>query len=279
MAYERQSFHPEHFMNNLIRKIISISILASFGACSSPPKIAMPDGKDRMMVNVTGLDGHNNEIDKAQEPVTLKYDQAVNQKFETLHAQIAQLRAYIQSLVGDVREGQMEKPIIAKRGASIIEIKAVPVTKEPLQLKKAVDLSVSEAAGVIEISADSITFRVAQKYAKVDFNPTPEIREKLLSAAREGKTIEIRGRTDANQITPADTEIAIKRANNARLFLVNHDVAPGKIRVTYLSAKGFIADNSTAAGKALNRRVELEVKGLQTAAHKAGAGVMLVEIH
>lgn len=266
-------------MNNLRRKIMSVSILVTFSACSSPPKIAMPDGKDRVTVNVLGLVGHDYETEKAQASVTLQNDRSVNQRFETSYSQIAQLKAYTQSLVGDVTEGWAEMPIIAKRGASIIEIKAVPLVREPLQLKKAVNLSVSEAAGAIEISADSITFRVTLQFAQVDFNPSPEIRDKLLSAARQGKTIEIRGRTDADKINPADTGIAIMRANNARMFLVSHKVSSSKIRVTYLSAKGFIADNSTATGKALNRRVELEVKGLQTAAYRTEPGVMLAGFH
>lgn len=266
-------------MSKLIKKFISVSILATLGACSSPPKIAMPDGKDRVAVNMPSSVGSNYEINKAQESASLQYDQMVNQKFETLHVQIAQLKAYIRSLGGDVIEGQPEKPIIARGGTSIIEISAAPMTREPLQRKKAVDLSVSEAAGAIEISADSILFRVPQELAKVEFKPSSEIREKLLAAARNGRTIEIRGRTDANQINPADTETAIKRASNARMFLVNHDIPPAKIRVTYLSAKGFIADNSTAKGKALNRRVEVEVKGMQTATYKTETGGMVVSVH
>ena len=262
-------------MSSFIKKVISASLLASVGACSSPPKIAMPDGTTRLIVNAPSLDGHEYEIDKSQESMMLQYDRAVSQKFEILHTQIAQLQAYIRSIVGDDPDGKMEQPITAKRGTSLIEIKAVPISRAPLHLKKAVDLSASKSAGAIEISADSVTFRVTQAFGTVDFKPSPEIGDRLLAAARDGKTIEIRGRTDATQINPVDTDIALKRATNARMYLVNHDVPAAKIRVTYLSANGFIADNSTAAGKALNRRVELEVKGLQTHAYKTEAGALV----
>jgi outer membrane protein OmpA-like peptidoglycan-associated protein len=80
----------------------------------------------------------------------------------------------------------------------------------------------------------------------------------IIPAAKSASQIALRGHTDASSISPIDKQMALGRATSARNYLVKHGVAADKIRISYQSAQHFIADNRTSAGRALNRRVEIE---------------------
>jgi outer membrane protein OmpA-like peptidoglycan-associated protein len=122
------------------------------------------------------------------------------------------------------------------------------------------------ASEAIVVGSDRVVFRVNHPIGRTQFAPSASMEEPLLRAAREAKTIWIRGRTDSESIDDVETRIALVRALRARDYLVNNAVDPSKIRVWYRAAGGFIADNSTAQGRAMNRRVEIEARGLDTSA-------------
>ena len=114
----------------------------------------------------------------------------------------------------------------------------------------------------IVIQDTGMIFRVMHGFAKTDFHPSKSLQTQLLQAARAGKRIDIRGRTDAPNANEIDREIAMQRALNARVFLANNGIHPRKMHVEYKSAGDHIADNSTAEGRARNRRVEIETAGI-----------------
>ena len=70
--------------------------------------------------------------------------------------------------------------------------------------------------------------------------------------------------TDSWTDNPADRSIAQSRAVRAREFLLANGIDAGKIRTTFQASGGYLADNATPAGRALNRRVEIEANGLDT---------------
>lgn len=114
----------------------------------------------------------------------------------------------------------------------------------------------------IVIQETGMIFRVMHGFAKTDFRPSKSLQVQLLQAARAGKRIDIRGRTDALIANEIDREIAMQRALNARVFLANNGIHPRKMHVDYKAAGDRIADNSTAEGRARNRRVEIETAGI-----------------
>ena len=91
------------------------------------------------------------------------------------------------------------------------------------------------------------------------FNPTTEQSTALLPILVNAKRIIVRGRTDGLQPSATDEKIALNRALSAQRFLVNHGVSPLIIAVNYLSAGDYAADNNSAAGRAQNRRVDIDV--------------------
>lgn len=92
------------------------------------------------------------------------------------------------------------------------------------------------------------------------FKPDPGVLKQLDSLLPVAERIDVIARTDADKPSAADEAVALKRALNAREYLVRRGVAPSMIYVQYASAVDFAGDNSTAFGRSQNRRVELAIK-------------------
>lgn len=87
----------------------------------------------------------------------------------------------------------------------------------------------------------------------------PDIGAALLDEARQAPLIVLRGRTDGVQDTLGENRIARERAAALRDYLVAAGIDPTRIRATHQPTGDAAADNSTTEGRALNRRVEVEV--------------------
>jgi outer membrane protein OmpA-like peptidoglycan-associated protein len=81
----------------------------------------------------------------------------------------------------------------------------------------------------------------------------------LGSAAQAATRIVLHGCTDSLTATPQTSELALERAVSVKKLLVAQGVSPERIRIFYRGAGDFVADNSTDAGKAINRRVEIQM--------------------
>lgn len=81
----------------------------------------------------------------------------------------------------------------------------------------------------------------------------------LLDEARGAPMVLLRGRTDGETDSSADSRIARERAQAVRDYLVSHGVEPARIRATYQPAGDHAVDNANRSMRGLNRRVEIEV--------------------
>jgi outer membrane protein OmpA-like peptidoglycan-associated protein len=81
----------------------------------------------------------------------------------------------------------------------------------------------------------------------------------LVDEAKAAPLVLLRGRTDGARDTPAESRIARGRAAAVRDVLVAAGVDPARIRATYQPAGDHAADNTSNAGRGLNRRVEIEL--------------------
>jgi len=98
------------------------------------------------------------------------------------------------------------------------------------------------------------------------FTLTPGAREKLAKVSgiilsHPGLTVKVEGHTDSVGSDEYNMKLSENRANSVRTFLVGQGIESGSV-----TAQGFgktmpVADNSTAAGRQRNRRVELVVSG------------------
>jgi outer membrane protein OmpA-like peptidoglycan-associated protein len=81
----------------------------------------------------------------------------------------------------------------------------------------------------------------------------------LTDRARAAALVLLRGRTDGVSASATESRIARDRAAAVRAYLVGSGVDPARIRTTYQPSGDHAADNASAAGRALNRRVEIEL--------------------
>jgi len=83
--------------------------------------------------------------------------------------------------------------------------------------------------------------------------------EPMIEAAKKAAVVVLKGRTDGKAENLAESQVARNRAAAVLSLLVKAGVAPGKIRTQYQPVGDYIADNTTSAGQAVNRRVEIEL--------------------
>lgn len=81
----------------------------------------------------------------------------------------------------------------------------------------------------------------------------------LVEDAKASPLVLLRGRTDGTSDAPAESRIARDRAAAVRDYLVAAGVDPARIRATYQPTGDYVADNASAGGRGLNRRVEIEL--------------------
>jgi outer membrane protein OmpA-like peptidoglycan-associated protein len=71
--------------------------------------------------------------------------------------------------------------------------------------------------------------------------------------------VAIVGHTDSTGSDAVNNPLSVNRANSTRDFLVARGVSPARFATDGRGSREPIADNSTAAGRAANRRVEIYV--------------------
>jgi outer membrane protein OmpA-like peptidoglycan-associated protein len=82
---------------------------------------------------------------------------------------------------------------------------------------------------------------------------------RIVDEARTAPLVVLRGRTDGNAESPAESAIARQRATAVESWLVQAGVDRARIRTTWQPVGDHAADNATAGGRTLNRRVEIEI--------------------
>jgi len=85
--------------------------------------------------------------------------------------------------------------------------------------------------------------------------------EKVADALKDqqGNQIEVNGYADSTGTEQKNLQISQDRAEHVRDYLVAHGVSADNVKAQGFGASQPIADNGTAAGRAMNRRVEIVV--------------------
>lgn len=96
-------------------------------------------------------------------------------------------------------------------------------------------------------------------YGSTRFDLPADAEKELIAAAKSAPLVMLRGRTDGMADSSAESRIARERAAAVRDYLVAAGVDASRIRTTYQPSGDHVAENVSASGQALNRRVEIEV--------------------
>jgi OmpA family len=237
-------------MKNVLRNGVCIGVAALIAACTSPPKPTVPDGSYRVNAN------DPSRVEALQARVV--QDRALLTENNLLKAQVEVLSLKLNEMVTIVREALVLPPVTPVKPippSTAITPQPGSVTAKPVAIGGLPDHT-------LKVTASGVVIRVFHPWAKTDFEPSDAVAQALRDSTRSARTIEVRGMTDSPTANPVDRIIATERADKARNWLIQNGVESTKIRTKYFSAGNFIAENKTAQGRALNRRVEIDARNL-----------------
>jgi len=129
----------------------------------------------------------------------------------------------------------------------------VAVAPAPVVVAPTPKVMTFEAAALFAVNKAEIS---AQGKEKIK-----EYREQARAELSEAKTIKITGYTDSSGPAEYNQKLSVRRAEAVRDYLVSLGADASKMEVAGMGEAKPIADNKTAAGRAKNRRVEVEVTG------------------
>lgn len=163
------------------------------------------------------------------------------------------------ALFGDSQPTELEKTK-AELSQTKLELAALKEQLANQQIEK--DLSHYSQVKA-QVKGKSITvMRAPFAFGSKDFVPSDDLKNALIPAAQKSLSIRLRGRTDSDVADYINARIAQQRALSVKEFLIQNGIDPKKIHVYSTAAGNFIADNLTEAGKAQNRRVDIELISL-----------------
>lgn len=119
-------------------------------------------------------------------------------------------------------------------------------------------LAAMQGPAVQQAQANSV-FTVRFEFGSTRVVIPADVAAALVEDAKTAPLVLLRGRTDGTSDAPAESRIARDRAAAVRDYLVAAGVDPARIRATYQPAGDHVADNTSAGGRGLNRRVEIEL--------------------
>lgn len=193
-------------------------------------------------------------------------------KYNTLDVEHQNLKGLYENCVASLETSASEKTQmsqeLAKSQQELAELK-----RQMQQGKTAAqatgfsgDVKVDEAAGTITVTLpNEILFASGKATLK---GATSSELDQIYSVLRErysGKKVDVVGHTDTDPIRKTkdqwkdNWELSAERALTVLRYLVDRGVSPQNIRAVACGESRPVASNSTAAGKAKNRRVEIVV--------------------
>lgn len=246
----------------MAKKVLALAVAgALLGGCASAPKPVVPQGSSREPIN------NKAEIEEFQKRTAWMREEReqrsqLTQTVQMLARQVQELKIIV---AAQQHNAELQRP----KALPVVVKSASPAIKKASWRRPALTQPSGKEGLVVDDGA--VVFRLSHDFAQTDFEPSQSFASQLLRAARESARIIIRGRTDAKQEDEANRKVALMRAIQAKRYLVRHGIDPEKIRMFYLSAGDHLADNSTAEGRAINRRVEIEAHGMDPADHESYA--------
>ena len=241
-------------MKKRLRIAAAVAALVSVTACSSPPKPAVPDGSSRVQVNDPP------RVQAFQDRTA--QDRALLTENNLLKAQVQVLNLKLNEMVTIVREAL----VLPAPAAPPASMQINPALPRPGAVPQQVPSVPKPIAGnalpehSLKVTSGGMVIRVFHPWAKTDFEPSEAVAHALRQSIQGAQTVEVRGMTDSAVVNPVDRMIAMERAEKARNWLIDNGVAASKIRTKYFSAGHFLSENKTDQGRALNRRVEVDIR-------------------
>jgi outer membrane protein OmpA-like peptidoglycan-associated protein len=104
----------------------------------------------------------------------------------------------------------------------------------------------------------NITFATGQAYITSGFYSTLNDIARVLNKY-EKTLLSIEGHTDSQGAEQFNQELSEQRASSVKQYLTNQDIIASRLQTIGYGESRAVADNMTANGRALNRRVEIQI--------------------
>lgn len=104
----------------------------------------------------------------------------------------------------------------------------------------------------------NITFATGQAYITSGFYSTLDDIARVLNKY-EKTLLSIEGHTDSQGSALFNQNLSEQRASSVKQYLTNQNIIASRLKTTGYGESHAIADNMTANGRALNRRVEIQI--------------------
>lgn len=187
-----------------------------------------------------------------------KYDY-LNVEHQNLKGRFENLQAEKQKLAARISQDQ---ETINELQRQIEELNRTPA--DATGFGEGYDVAFDAAAGTITVTLpNTILFDSGKASLK---NATSAELDHILSVVKQkyaGKGIDVVGHTDTDPIKKSpwkdNWELSAQRALSVSRYLIQHGIAEEQVRAAGCGPARPVASNSTAAGKAKNRRVEIVV--------------------
>jgi chemotaxis protein MotB len=187
-----------------------------------------------------------------------KYDY-LNVEHQNLKGRFENLQNEKQQLAQRISQDQQT---IDELRRQIEELNQTPA--EATGFGEGYDVAFDAAAGTITVTLpNTILFDSGKASLKNATNAELDHILSVLKSKYAGKQIDVVGHTDTDPIKKSEWkdnwELSAERALSVTRYLIDHGIAPDQIRAAGCGPARPIAPNTTAEGKAKNRRVEIVV--------------------
>lgn len=197
------------------------------------------------------------------------------EEYEALYAENTQLREQLSSQEQSMRDAESDRArLISEVGelrsqladcrASATATQAAPAQPRQQQLEDIQGVSVTQGTETINVRVPGdILFASGQASLKPASRNTLQQVARILQRDYANNTIRIEGHTDSDPIRKSDWRdnyhLSEARAIAVRDYLASQGVSRARMSIVAMGPDSPVASNSTSAGKAQNRRVEIVV--------------------
>ena len=234
------------------------------------------------------LEALENEIEQGQVTVRIDGDDIIVEMVEEASNQsespqenlgkggrISQQTLDIAQAVTDI-QNKVSSDILVKRqnpGEAAAEGRANEASSKYEAIRAELSREIEQGLAEVERDGDSVIIRLGQQDSFTSGSAAlqPSFTETLISVGNAvnntGGLVRVEGHTDNipvafNERFRSNWDLSSARSASVANFLLdNSQLQPGRVTITGLADSEPIADNSTAAGRAQNRRIEVIVDG------------------
>ena len=204
---------------------------------------------------------------QAQDAKVAAQQQAAVSQEQAANAQAAADQAAAQRAQAEAQKAQADAEAANARAAAADSQRQAEAAQQSVQAIRAkllaqlnAVLQTKDTARGLVVNLNDVLFDTG-KYTLKQNTQVSLAKVATIVELYPGLKVQVEGYTDSTGAPTTNQTLSENRANAVQNFMVNNGVPQANITAQGYGATNFVADNTTAAGRAQNRRVDLIVSG------------------